>query len=56
MPKPYEQVIFPGERMQADVKIVPKFCKAGEATGKRMVQYTAIDEYSRLKLLNVYDE
>lgn len=55
-PKPYQQMTFPGERVQIDVKIVPSSCKVGEAKGERMVQYTAIDEYSRLRYLRAYKE
>ena len=55
-PKPYQQMTFPGERVQIDVKIVPKACKVGEAAGERLVQYTAIDEYSRLRYLKAYKE
>ena len=55
-PKPYQQMTFPGERIQIDVKIVPKACKAGEAAGERLVQYTAIDEFSRLRYLKAYKE
>lgn len=55
-PKPYEQMTFPGERVQIDVKIVPGACKVGEATSERMVQYTAVDEYSRLRYLKACKE
>ena len=55
-PKPYQQMTFPGERVQIDVKIVPKACKVGEAAGERLVQYTAIDEFSRLRYLKAYRE
>lgn len=55
-PKPYQQMTFPGERVQMDVKIVPRVCKAGEAAQNRLVQYTAIDEYSRLWFLKAYRE
>jgi len=55
-PKPYQQMTFPGERIQIDVKIVPRACKVGEAANERLVQYTAIDEYSRLRYLKAYKE
>lgn len=55
-PKPYQQMTFPGERIQIDVKIVPTACKAGEAKRNRLVQYTAIDEFSRLRCLKAYQE
>jgi len=42
-PKVYEGGIFPGERVQIDVKYVPKSCLYGE----KLYQYTLVDEYSR---------
>ena len=33
IPKPYEQMTFPGERIQIDVKHVPSACLVGEAKG-----------------------
>ena len=30
-PKPYEQMTYPGERIQVDVKVVPRKCKIGRA-------------------------
>lgn len=47
VPKPYEQMLYPGQRIQIDVKFVPSACLTGEAKGKRFYQYTAIDEFSR---------
>lgn len=47
VPKPYEQMLYPGQRIQIDVKFVPSVCLVGEAKGKRFYQYTAIDEFSR---------
>ena len=55
-PKPYEQMTFAGERIQVDVKVVPTVCKVGEAKMEKLVQYTAIDEYSRLRCLKGYNE
>ena len=55
-PKPYQQMTFPGERIQIDVKVVPTACKAGEAKMDRLVQYTAIDEFTRLRCLKAYKE
>ena len=31
VPKPYEQMQYPGQRVQVDVKFVPKVCHVGEA-------------------------
>jgi exopolysaccharide biosynthesis protein/transposase len=48
-PKPYEQMTYPGERIQIDVKVVPKRCITDPEL--RLFQYTAIDEFSRLRFL-----
>lgn len=53
-PKPYEQMLYPGQRLQIDVKVVPKACIA--APDLRLFQYTAIDEFSRLRFLAAYNE
>lgn len=45
-PKPYEQMTHPGERVQIDVKVVPRSCIADPHL--RLFQYTAIDEFTRL--------
>lgn len=55
-PKPYEPMTFPGERIQIDVKHVPRHCKVGEVEGTKLYQYTAIDEYSRLRYLEGFEE
>ncbi len=47
IPKPYEKMLYPGQRVQVDVKVVPTACIVGEAQGEKFYQYTAIDEYSR---------
>lgn len=56
IPKPYEQMNFPGHRVQIDVKFVPDACLVGEAKGKKFYQYTAIDEYSRFRYLEAFEE
>jgi Integrase core domain. len=53
-PKPYEQMTHPGERVQIDVKVVPRRCIADPEL--RLFQYTAIDEFSRLRFLGAYPE
>ena len=53
-PKPYQQMTHPGERVQIDVKIVPRKCIADPDL--RLFQYTAIDEYSRYRILGAYPE
>lgn len=52
-PKPYIQMTFPGERVQIDVKTVPSRCIVGQF---KLYQYTAIDEFSRVRYLQIYGE
>jgi len=54
VPKPYEQMTHPGERIQIDVKEVPRKCIADPTL--KLYQYTAIDEYSRYRVLGAYPE
>ena len=54
IPKPYEQMQYPGQRVQIDVKVVPRSCIANPDL--RLFQYTAIDEFSRLRYLGAYEE
>ena len=56
IPKPYEQMQYPGQRIQIDVKYVPNACLVGDAAGQRFYQYTAIDEYSRFRILEAFEE
>ena len=53
-PKPYEQMTYPGQRVQVDVKVVPLRCIA--VPELRLYQYTAIDEFTRLRFLAAYPE
>ena len=53
-PKPYEQMTHPGERVQIDVKVVPRRCIADPDL--RLYQYTAIDEFTRVRILGAYPE
>jgi len=53
-PKPYEEMTYPGQRVQIDVKVVPRRCIADP--NLRLFQYTAIDEFSRLRYLAAYEE
>ena len=52
-PKPYQQMTHPGERVQIDVKYVPLSCMTKEIKeiDGRYYQYTAIDEYTRQRVL-----
>ena len=54
--KPYEQMQYPGQRVQIDVKFVPSAYIAGDAKGQCFYQYTAIDEYSRFRYLEAFEE
>jgi len=51
---------YPGQRVQIDVKYVPKECLSPKLLDvvpyTRFFQYTAIDEYSRYRILEGYDE
>ena len=53
-PKPYQQMTYPGQRVQVDVKVVPRRCIANPKL--RLYQYTAIDEFTRLRFLAAYPE
>ena len=62
VPKPYEQMDYPGQRVQIDVKFVPASCLVGEAAveakenGGYYYQYTFLDEYSRFRYLEAFKE
>ena len=56
IPKPYEKMLYPGQRVQIDVKVVPTACIVGDAQGEKFYQYTAIDEYSRFRYLEAFKE
>ena len=56
IPKPYEKMQYPGQRVQIDVKYVPWSCLVGEATGQKFYQYTFLDEYSRFRYLEAFEE
>lgn len=52
-PKPYQRAEYPGQKIQLDVKFVPKYCVTD---GKKYYQYTATDECSRWTYREMYDE
>ena len=62
IPKPYKQADYPGQKVQIDVKFVPRSCLAGEAVGDAAenggcyYQYTFLDEYSRFRYLEAFKE
>ena len=45
------QVTYPGEKVQVDVKYVPTVCltKELQERGEKFYQYTAIDEFTRIR-------
>ena len=45
---------YPGQRVQVDVKVVPRKCIGNPEL--RLFQYTAIDEFTRLRFLVAYPE
>jgi len=61
-PKPYQQMTYPGQKVQIDVKFVPYSCLVGAAAedaaenGGYYYQYTFIDEYSRFRYLEAFKE
>ena len=56
IPKPYEQMQYPGQRVQIDVKFVPQTCIVGQEESTKWYQYTFIDEYSRYRYLEAFKE
>ena len=54
----YPELTSPGEKVQIDVKEVPYSCLKGAAKrdGKRLYQWTAIDECTRFRYIYGYDE
>jgi len=56
IPKPYEQMQYPGQRVQIDVKHVPSSCIVGSDSGTKYYQYTALDEYSRFRYVEAFEE
>lgn len=56
IPKPYEQMDYPGQRVQVDVKFVPAVCLVNGAKGQHFYQYTAIDEFSRWRFVEAFEE
>ena len=44
IPKPYEQMQYPGQRGQIDVKFVPSVCIVGQEKGTQRFRHTFLDE------------
>lgn len=55
VPKPYETPKNVGEKLQLDVKYVPKECYTGK-DNKKFYQYTIIDEADRERFIYAYEE
>lgn len=47
---------YPGDKVQVDIKYIPHHCLDFETTEMRYYQITAIDEYSRKRVLEVVEE
>ena len=56
IPKPYEQMRYPGQRVQIDVKFVPASCIVGQEAGCKWYQYTFIDDFTRFRYLEAFQE
>ena len=57
VPKPYEDMLYPGQRVQIDVKYVPSVClKNPKVISGTFYQYTAIDECTRWRFVEAFDE
>ena len=52
-PQPYERAAYPGQKVQIDVKYVPKECVV---SGRQYYQYTAVDECTRWTYREMYEE
>lgn len=54
----YPELLFPGEKVQIDVKEVPYACLRGALLrdGKHLYQWTAIDECTRIRFIYGFEE
>lgn len=52
-PMEYERALYPGQKIQMDVKFVPSYCISN---GQKYYQYTAVDECTRWTFREMYDE
>ena len=54
----YPEILVPGEKVQIDVKEAPYYYIKGKAKrdGKRLYQWTAIDECTRLRFIYAYED
>ena len=56
IPKPYETMQYPGQRVQIAAKHIPSSCLVGNAKGEKLYQYTAIDEFSHFRYIEAFEE
>lgn len=54
--KKVKQASYPGERVQIDIKYVPRECICFGTRNQNYYQITAIDEYTRKRVLKIVDE
>lgn len=56
--RPHKEVRgqFPGDKVQVDIKYVPQSCIKFDSKGIRYYQITAIDEFSRKRVIKIVDE
>ena len=54
--KKVEQANYPGERVQIDIKYVPEECIKFGTCDQKYYQITALDEYTRKRVLMIADE
>lgn len=54
VPQQMEQMTYPGQKVQIDVKFVPLACIS--TPGERYYQFTAIDECARIRYLEAFDD
>lgn len=47
---------YPGQRVQIDVKFVPKACIVNQHESTQWFQYTFLDEYSRFRYIEAFQE
>ena len=57
IPKPYEKMDYPGQRIQVDVKFVPSAClKKQSGNRKTVLSVHGIDEFSRWRFVEAFEE
>ena len=54
--KKVEQAKYPGERVHIDIKYVPEECIQFGTCDQKQYQITALDEYTRKRVLRIVDE